>query len=47
MCCGVTKGLAFEKLSGSLKMSGKNETIMSRVRIISVNRRRSLWEWYG
>lgn len=47
MCCGVTRGLAFEKLSGSLKISGKNEVIMNRDIIISVRRRRSLWEWYG
>lgn len=42
MCCGVTRGLAFEKLSGSLKMSGKNETIMSKNKIISVSNSRSL-----
>lgn len=42
MCCGVTNGLAFEKLSGSLKISGKNDMVMNRSRIISVNRRRSL-----
>lgn len=42
MCCGVTRGLAFEKLSGSLKISGKNETIMSKNKIISVNSSRSL-----
>lgn len=42
MCCGVTRGLAFEKLSGSLKISGKNETIVNRNRIINVSRRKSL-----
>lgn len=42
MCCGVTSGLAFEKLSGSLKMSGKNETIVNSSVIIIVSMRRSL-----
>lgn len=42
MCCGVTRGLAFEKLSGSLKISGKNETIMNRDRTINVSKRKSL-----
>lgn len=39
--------MAFEKLSGSLKMSGKNETMMSIDRIIRVRKSRSLYEWYG
>lgn len=47
MCWGVTNGLAFEKLSGSLKMSGKNETIISNRRVTRVSMRRSLYEWYG
>jgi len=29
MCCGVTNGFALEKFSGSLKMSGKNEIVIS------------------
>lgn len=43
MCCGVTRGLAFEKLSGSLKMSGENETIRSSRMVMIVSIRRSLY----
>lgn len=42
MCCGVTSGLAFEKLSGSLKMSGKNDTISISVVIIAASMKKSL-----
>lgn len=47
MCCGVTIGLALEKLSGSLNMSGLNDMIRNKVVIIMASRRESLWEWYG
>lgn len=44
MCWGVINGLAFEKLSGSLKISGKKETVIISVSSISVSSRRSLYE---
>lgn len=42
MCCGVTRGLAFEKFSGSLKMSGMNEIVKSMIIIIDEIINRSL-----
>lgn len=47
MCCGVTKGFALEKFSGSLRMSGKNEIVISsKVKVVaSINR--SFMVWYG
>lgn len=47
MCCGVTKGLAFEKFSGSLNISGMNDKIMNSVVSIIVSNNISLCEWYG
>lgn len=35
MCCGVTRGLAFEKFSGSLNMFGVND-IMMNIRVIRI-----------
>lgn len=38
MCCGVTRGLAFEKFSGSFIIFGSNDRIinMTVIRIVSI-----------
>lgn len=45
MCCGVTSGLAFEKFSGSLNISGVKDIMINSAVIIVVSRSMSLCEW--
>lgn len=47
MCCGVTNGFALEKFSGSFKMSGKNEIVISSKVSVVASISRSFMVWYG